>query len=200
MVTLEIISALLLLLNKIFVRKKKTIGWTFGIWGTIFVSLFFYLQMVWEHKGNLWIMVVYDIALFLLMVYGYMVASSVNNPKRKDFLKKWNLEFKLSVCFLTAGVCVFLLIKAITADMIFIQFLGTLCGLVGTLLLAFDKGLTNKIGWLCYVSMNLLVAYLMFKNNSYFFMTCQVISAIISFFGLTDELSKTSKKQTDSNP
>lgn len=193
MLQLEIISALLLLLNKIFLRtRNKIIGWMFGICGSIAVTLFFYLQMVLEHKGDLWIMVVYDFALFFLMVYGCLVSFSVTNPRRGNFLKKWNLVFKSIVVSITTIVCFLLLIQALTADLIFVQFLGALCGLLGTLLLAFNKNLTNKIGWVCYVFMNLFVAYLMFKKNSPFFMVCQIISAGISFLGLKDELQKVS--------
>lgn len=190
MLVLEVVSALLLLLNKIFVRKKKTIGWVFGILGTIMVTLFFYLQMVWEHKGNLWIMVVYDIALFFLMVYGYLVSSSVKNPPREAFLKKWNVVFKLIVVSITTLVCLIFLIQAITANLVFVQFFGALGGLVGTLLLAFHKSLTNKIGWICYLFAHLFVTYLMFKNDSVFFAICQIISAGISVLALRDEIGK----------
>ena len=74
MLTLQIVSALLLFLNKYFIRRKKAIGWIYGIIGAIVITIYFYLQMVWQHKANLWIMVVLDIALVILMSYGYIVA------------------------------------------------------------------------------------------------------------------------------
>lgn len=196
MFALEVVSALLLLLNKIFVRKKKTIGWVFGMFGTVMVTIYFYLQMVLENRGNLWIMVVYDVALFFLMIYGYLVSSSVKNPPRVAFLKKWNVVFKLIVVSITTVVCLIFLIQAITADLVFVQFLGALGGLIGTLLLAFHKSLTNKVGWMCYLFANLLIAYLMFEKDSMFFSVCQIISAGISVLALKDEIEKVSKIET----
>jgi len=188
MLILQVVSALLLLLNKFYVFKKRTIGWTFGILGTVTITAYFYLQMTLEHKLNLWIMIVYDVALFFLMIYGYLVSHSVKNIHLNEILKKWNVPFKVVVVSLTIMVCSFLLKKAITADLVVEQFLSAVGGLVGTLMLAFNKSLTNRIGWVTYFFTHLVVTYLMIKTNSPFIAICQVLSAIVSIFGFRREL------------
>ncbi|HRH30980.1 MAG TPA: nicotinamide mononucleotide transporter [Candidatus Paceibacterota bacterium] len=189
MLALQIISALLLLLNKYYVRKKKTIGWSLGIWGTVSITIYFYLQMVLQNKGNLWIMIVYDIALICLMIYGYLLSSSKNN-KLSNLLRKWNVVFKFVVSFVTIVVCVFLLIQAVSANLIVIQFLSAIGGLVGTLLLAFNTKSTNKIGWVVYFFTHLIVVYLMIETDSVFIAICQVFSAWVAVLGFRDELKK----------
>lgn len=190
MLLLQVTSALLLLLNKFYVFKKKTIGWTFGIWGTVAITIYFYLQMVLQDKGNLWIMVVYDCALLILMVYGYLLSSSAHNFGLSEVLKKWNLLFKIGVAAITITICLVLLFQALTANLIIIQFLSAAGGLIGTLLLAFNTKGTNTIGWIFYAMTHCLVTYLMFETGSPFIAICQIFSAIVAILGLINELRK----------
>jgi hypothetical protein len=190
MLLLQIVSALLFLLNKFYVYKKKTIGWIFGIFGTIVIAIYFYLQMIWQHRGNLWIMIVYDIALFFLMVYGYLVLSSIKNVQLNIFLKRWNLLFKIIVVLITFITCLILLFQAINEQLIFLQFFSTLGGLIGTLLLTFNKKSTNKIGWAVYFLTRLIITDLMLKTGSPFIAICQIFSAIVAIFGLKNEFKK----------
>lgn len=192
MIALQIISALLLLLNKIFVFKKKTIGWTFGIFGTIVISIYFYLQMVLEHKPDLWIMIVYDCALLVLMVYGYIVNHSNHQIKFKKTLVRYGVAFKVVVVSITTFVCLFLLAKAAGADKTLkvVQFLSAVFGLIGTLLLAFNTKISNCFGWVSYFFAHCFVTYLMLQTDSPFIAFCQVISAGVSYFGIKNELKK----------
>lgn len=192
MLVLQILSALLLLFNKIFVFKKKTIGWTFGILGTIVVTIYFYLQMVLENKLNLWVMIVYDCALFLLMVYGYLTTHSNEELRLRKSLMRYNLTFKIVVVTLTLLVCSFLVIRATNADtsLMVIQLFSAVFGLVGTLLLAFNTRVSNSFGWSSYFLAHCFVTYLMFNTGSPFIAFCQVISAGVSFFGIRNELKK----------
>ncbi len=196
MLLLQIISALLLLLNKFYVFKQKTIGWTFGIWGTVAITIYFYLQMILQNIGNLWIMIVYDIALLFLMIYGYLVSSSIKNKHLYGVLKKWNLVFKISVISVTSITCFILLIQAVTAKLVLVQFFSVLGGLLGTLLLAFNTRATNKTGWVTYFFTHCLVTYLMFETNSPFIAACQIFSAIVAVFGLRNELRKEQIQKT----
>ncbi len=192
MITLQIISALLLLLNKFFVFRKKTIGWTFGIWGTIAITLYFYLQMILLHKGDLWIMIVYDIALFFLMVYGYLISSSTTSIALKVWLKKHGLKIKKIIASVTTIVCLFLLYRASqTTSILVVQLLGAVTGLIGTLLLAINTNLSNKIGWISYFIAHCLVTYFAIKTDSPALAICQVASAIISLMGFWNELRTT---------
>ncbi len=188
MLVLQILSALLLLLNKFYVYKKKTIGWTFGIWGTVSITIYFYLQMVLQHKLNLWIMVVYDIALLFLMIYGYLVSSSFHNSFLSEKLKRWDLLFKSLVVSITGLVCLVLMIKAINAELVIVQFLSAVGGLIGTLLLAFHRKSLNKAGWVTYFLTHVLVTYLMFETGSPFIAICQILSAVVALLGLRNEL------------
>lgn len=190
MLVLQITSALLLLLNKYFLFKKKTIGWTFGIWGTVAITIYFYLQMVLQNKGNLWILVVYDCALLVLMVYGYLLSSSAHNFGLSEVLKKWNLVFKIGVTTITIAICIVLLSQALTANLIVIQFLSAAGGLIGTLLLAFNTKGTNTVGWIFYAMTHCLVTYLMWETGSPFIAICQIPSAIVALLGLKNELRK----------
>jgi hypothetical protein len=147
MLILQILSALLLFLNKFYVRRKKAIGWVYGILGAIVVTVYFYLQMVLQHQSNLWIMVVMDIALVILMTYGYIVNRSKKGDRFKDLLKKWNVLFKTIVIIVTILVCGLFLVEAISSSLVILQFVFAVGSLSGTLLLAFDKRLTNIIGW-----------------------------------------------------
>lgn len=190
MILLQIISALLLLLNKYYVFKKKTIGWTFGILGTVAITIYFYLQMIWEDKGNLWILVVYDCALLVLMIYGYLLSSTAHNFGLSKVLKKWNLVFKIGVAAITITICLVLLFQALTANLIVIQFLSAIGGLIGTLLLAFNNKGTNILGWILYAVTHCIVTYLMWETGSPFIAICQIFSAIIAILGLKNELRK----------
>lgn len=191
MVFLQILSALLLLLNKIFVRRKKTIGWVFGIWGTVAITIYFYLQMKLGLQENLWIMVVYDISLIFLMIYGYIVSSSHTSEKRKQLIKKWNVHFKITVVSITIIVCAYFLYSAITAQLVFIQFLSAVGGLAGTLLLAFNRPSTNMIGWVFYFITHSIVTYLMFETGSPAIALCQIFSAWVALLGFIDEVRET---------
>ncbi|MCE9585527.1 nicotinamide mononucleotide transporter [Candidatus Nomurabacteria bacterium] len=187
MLALQIISALLLLLNKYFVFKKKTIGWSLGILGTITITIYFYLQMVLEDRGNLWIMVVYDVALIFIMIYGYLVSSSVKKHNLNKVLKKWNLIFKIVIFTITTVVCIFFLIQAINENLVLIQFFSVLGGLVGTIFLALNKKTVNIIGWISYLFTHLLVTYLMIETGSPFIAICQIFSAAVAFAGMRNE-------------
>lgn len=187
MLVLQIFSALLLLFNKVFVYKKKTIGWILGILGAVFVTIYFYFQMLLQHNLNLWIMIIYDIALFFLMVYGCLVSTSKQNPKLHSFLEKNGLTFKIIVATLTIAVCSYLLIEAMLAKIIVVQFFSALGGLVGTLLLALHKKTTNKIGWVVYFITHIITTYLMFKTDSPFIAWCQIASAIVSVLAFVKE-------------
>jgi hypothetical protein len=189
MLLLQILSALLLLLNKFFVFQKKTIGWILGMFGTIAITIYFYIQMTFENKGNFWIMIVYDIALFFLMAFGYIIALSKNNAVINSLLQKWSVPFKVITVTITVGVCSFLLLQALTANLVIIQFLSSVGGLMGTLFLAFNTRTTNQVGWVFYCFTHCIVTYLFFKTDSPFLAVCQIGSAIISVFGLYNEVS-----------
>ncbi len=187
MLLLQVASALLLLFNKWFVYKKKPIGWVLGMWGTLAISLYFYFQMIFEDKLNLWIMIVYDIALFCVMAYGYVISHSVKKVHLNKFLQKYGLPFKVGIVSFTITVCTYLFLQ-ISADFVVEQFLSALGGMCGTLLLAFNKRLTNKIGWIFYFFTHLVVTCLMLKTNSPFIAVCQILSAIVSVLGLIREM------------
>lgn len=189
MLLLQVLSALLLLLNKFFVFQKKTIGWILGMFGTVAITIYFYIQMTFEHKGNFWIMIVYDIALFFLMMFGYIISLSKANVILNNKLKKWNVPFKVVTVTITICVCFFLLLQALTANLVMIQFLSSFGGLMGTLFLAFNTRKTNQIGWVFYCITHCIVTYLFFKTDSPFLAVCQIASAIISVFGLHNEIS-----------
>lgn len=197
MLVLQVLSALLLLLNKYFVRKNKAIGWILGIVGTLCITAYFYLQMIFDPEKNLWIMVIYDLALVVLMVYGYLVARSKKDERMMKLLLKQNFAIKLPVIGLTIVVCVYLLIQAITAQLIVVQFLSAVGGLTGTLLVAFKKRKTNMFGWAVYFITHLLVTYLMLKTDSPFIAACQIFSAWVAILGFRDEVQngKKSKKE-----
>ncbi len=188
MLALQILSAILLLLNKYFVFKRKTIGWTFGIWGTIAITIYFYLQMILEDRGNLWIMIVYDVALLFLMSYGYFVSISDTSIRLREMFKKYSLLFKIAVVSITFIVCLGLLVQAINANLVIIQFLSAVGGLAGALLLAFNKRISSIAGWVFYFFTHLIVVYLMLETGSPWIATCQVLSAIISIAGFKKEL------------
>lgn len=192
MLVLQILSALLLLFNKIFVFKKKTIGWTFGIFGVIVITIYFYLQMILEHKPDLWIMIVYDCALFVLMVYGYIVTHSNEQVKLRKTLLRYGVAFKAIVVSITTFVCLFLLAKAAGADKMLkvVQFFSAIFGLIGTLLLAFNTRISNCFGWVSYFLAHCFVTYLMLQTDSPFIAFCQIVSAGVSYFGIKNELRK----------
>lgn len=190
MLALQIISALLLFFNKFFVRRKKPIGWIFGILGAIVITIYFYLQMVLQNKPNLWIMIVLDIALVFLMSYGYMIASSKENSNVKKLLKEWNVLFKGFVVVITIFVCSLFLIKAIASTLVVTQFLFAVGSMFGTLLLAFDKKVTNIIGWYLYFMAHVILTYTMFKTDSPVLALFQILSAIIAIEGVYKEIKK----------
>lgn len=190
MLVLQIFSALLLFLNKYYVRKKKAIGWIFGVLGAIVITIYFYLQMKLQHKANLWIMVVLDIALVVLMTYGYLIARAKDGNRIKDLLKKWNVLFKGIVLIVTVFVCVLLLIQAITAQLVVIQFIFAVTSLFGTLLLAFDKKVSNITGWILYLIGHSACTYLMFKTDSPIIAIFQILSALVAIDGIVREVRK----------
>ncbi len=190
MLLLQLTSAILLLLNKYFVFRKKTVGWIYGIWGTIAITVYFYLQMVYEHKYNLWIMVVYDVALVFFMLYGYAISHSENNVRFRNTLKKYGFVFKLIIAVIAIVVCTIMLVQAINSNLVITQFLSVIGGLSGTLLLAVNKKQTNKIGWIVYFITHCIVTYLMIMTDSPAIAVCQVFSAIVALLGFRDESKK----------
>lgn len=187
----EIFSASLLLLNKLFlVWYSKVLGWICGIIGIISLSLFLYLQMVLEHKTNLWIMIVSNLSSSILMFYGLLIVLASNKSLLKVKLEEWNLVLKFIVITLTIIVCVFLLIKVITADLVVIQFILSTTSLLGTLSLAFNRKTTNIIGWVLYAITNILSAYVMFKINSPIVFWGQILSIPFAGYGIILESKK----------
>ncbi|MFA7315724.1 MAG: nicotinamide mononucleotide transporter [Candidatus Paceibacterota bacterium] len=188
MVVIQFLAALLLFLNKFYVRRKKAIGWIYGIIGAAVITLYFYLQMVLQHKANLWIMVVLDIALIVLMTYGYLIARSKEGDRLKGFLKEWNVLFKGIVLVITIFVCSLFLIEAIASTLVLTQFLFAVGSLFGTLLLAFNKKVTNIIGWVLYFVAHVILTYTMFKTDSPILAVFQILSALIAIDGISKEL------------
>jgi len=190
MLVLQLLSALLLFLNKFYVRRKKAIGWIYGIIGAAVITLYFYLQMVLQHKANFWIMVVLNIALVVLMTYGYLIARSKEGDRLKSLLKKWNVLFKGIVLVITVSVCSLFLIEALTSTLVLTQFLFAVGSLFGTLLLAFDKRITNSIGWGLYFVAHVILTYTMFKTDSPILAVFQILSALIAIEGIYKEFKK----------
>lgn len=180
MLVLQILSALLLLLNKFYLRKKNPIGWLYGIFGATIIAIYFYLQMVLENKPNLWILVVFDIALIVLMFYGYLVAKTSSLKKLQTIFKKFGLLFKVLVIFLSICVSAFLFIQSSRSTLVFSQFIFASATLFGALLLAFDKKKTNIIGWFLYFISHVLCVDLMIKTDSYIIAVFQILSAFIA--------------------
>lgn len=190
MLTIQIISAILLLLNKIYLRQKKAISWIYGIVGMIMLAVYFYLQMILQHKENLWILIVLNIALVALMSYGYLVAMAENSHNLKRILKNWNIIFKIIVIIITISVCSLLLVKAINSQLVIAQFIFAVTVLVGTLLLALNKKITNIYGWALYFIAHTVCTYIMLKTNSPVIAGIQMVSAFIALDGIRAELKK----------
>lgn len=187
MLILQIISATLLLLNKFYVQKKNVIGWAYGILGTIAIALYFYFQMIVQHKTNLWIMVMFNIVLVPLMSYGYFVARTKKDSLWAKRLRKYNVPFKFLVMVITISVCSVFLVKAIVSQLIILQFIFACTLLFGTLLLAFDTNLTNIAGWILYFIGPCILTYVMIKTDSYIIAILQVMSAGIAIKGIYNE-------------
>lgn len=190
MFLLQLCSALLLFLNKYFVLKGKAIGWIYGALGAAVITIYFYLQMVFEHKSHLWIMVVFDIALIVNMMYGYFMASSIEGSVTQDFLKKWNIPIKAVVLIVSLSVCLMLLIQALSAHLVINQFFFAVASLFGTLLLAFRKKVTNIIGWGLYFIGHCIITDVMFKTGSPVIAVFQIISGGVALWAIRKELKK----------
>ncbi len=190
MLTLQIISALLLLLNKYYLRKNNSIGWIYGIFGATIVNIYFYLQMVLENKSSLWILIIFDFALIILMVYGYLVAKTNSYKNLQAFFKRFGLLFKIVVVILSISVSAFLFVQSSRSALIFSQFVFASTALFGTLLLAFGKRKTNIIGWFLYFISHTLCIDLMIKIDSYVIAVFQVLSALIAIDSMYREYKK----------
>ena len=185
MLVLQIISALLLFLNKYYVRREKAIGWIYGILGAIAITIYFYFQMILQHKENLWIMVVLDIALVFLMSYGYLIAA-----EKKGIFKKWNVLVKAIIVSITIFVCMLLLFEALTSKLVLVQFFFAITLMFGTLLLAFKKKTTNIIGWVLYLVASIICTYIMIKTDSYIIAFFQILSGLVAIDGIVKETKK----------
>ena len=190
MLLLQILSAVLFFLNKIYVRQKKAIGWIYGIIGAIVITIYFYLQMILQHKANLWIMIVLDIALVFLMLYGYLVAKSKKGTKFKEYLEKRNLLFKSIIVAIIIFVCTLLLIEAITSQLVIIQFFFAILTMFGTLFLALDKKIPNIAGWIFLFIAHVICTYIMFKTDSPIIAVFQILSALVALDGIRKELER----------
>ena len=130
---LQIISAILLLLNKIFlIKSPKWLGWVCGILGVIFINIF-YFRIIAEQKSNLWIMIVSNSALIFLMFYGLLVVLIKGKKILENLLEKYNIFFKIVVISITFIICIFLFIKLIKAELVIVQFIYSASVLFGTL-------------------------------------------------------------------
>ena len=191
MIVFEIFCAILLLFNKIFLfsrkAKKKTIGWIFGIVGVFFTAIYFYRRIQIEHEPKFWVSVIYNIAAFFIMGYGYLVSTSLNKKKLHDFLERYDIFFKVTIVLIALGISVYLVYEAIQANLVILQFCSSIGGFAGTLLLALHRKKTNKIGWVCYFFTHLNSMYLMYIVHSRYYAIGQVISAVISVFAFLRE-------------
>lgn len=187
MFVLQLLSALLLFLNKFYIRRKKPIGWVFGIVGAIIIAIYFYLQMILQNK-NLWILVIHVIALVALQTYGYFIARSKEGGELKTILKKWDKLFKGIVLVITIFFCLMFLIEALAATLVLTQFVFAVFTLFGTLLLALDKRVMDIIGWGLYFISHVILTYTMFKTDSPILAVFQILSALIAIEGMYKEV------------
>jgi hypothetical protein len=184
MFLLQASSSLVLLLNKWLVYKDQPNGWLYGITGAIVISGYFYLQMIWQHQPNLWIMIVYDIALVIIMGYGYAVAKSTTGGWWHTALLRWNVRLKVFVAFTALSVCSFLFYEAVAANLVLLQFLTASGGLLGSLCLAFKKRTANLMGWSLYVMAHCTCVMLALQTSSPILAITQVASGIIAVMGI----------------
>jgi len=91
---------------------------------------------------------------------------------------------------LTIIVCVILLIEAIAAKLVIVQFVFMVTALCATLLLAFDNKVTNIIGWILYIVGHILCTYIMHETDSPWIAVFQLLSIPVAIAGIQKELRK----------
>lgn len=159
--------------------------------GAVVIIIYFYLQMKYAHAPDFWIMIVYDCALFVLMLYGYLIVShSTHTEKLRSVLQKWNLPFKIIVSVFTSVICTYILVTGVHSSLQNAQFLSAIFGLIGTLLLAFNTKRSNIAGWICYLLAHSMVTYFTFQTGFYVIAVSQILSGVVSFFGIKNELRR----------
>ncbi len=156
----------------------RSFGWMSGIIGVILSTIYFLVK-----PQNFEVMKVYNYALFILLLYGYLIskAEESNNLKTTKFLKKWEMELKILVITITAIACRDILIQEKPSSIVSTQFYTAVTGLIGTLLLSLKK---DSLGWFLYFVTHLLSAYAMYQTDSFVISAFQGISSVIAFFGI----------------
>jgi hypothetical protein len=186
--SLELLASILLFTNKIYVRKGRPLGWLLGIAGTSVMDVYFILLM--QKTGlDLWIAFIYQIALAILMLFGYLVAlqeTSTNQLLRRR-IQTISLPFKSFVVFLTISFAAYLLYSTFGKPLVWEQFWMTFFGMLAFLLLAFRKRLTNILGWAVILLAHISAIALMLPAGGYVVCFFQMISSIIAIQGIIQE-------------
>ncbi len=216
MIELQIISSILLLLQKIFMILKEDIiskssflkkltsilpinawAWIVGIFGIIALSACLYLQTIIENRSDLWIMVFSNSASAPIMCYALLVVLAKEGSSWKGFLEKWNITFKIIMIILTISVCIMLFIRAFTVDLdvlsvkqrvsLILQLALSATSLLGTLFLAFNKRKSSMTGWGLYAVTHVMSATVMFMVGSPILGVCQIASIPFAYIGIMQQ-------------
>lgn len=185
---LELLASTLLFTNKIYVRKGYPVGWLLGIAGTAIMDVYFFLLMQ-ETGLDLWIAFIYQIALAILMLFGYLVAlqETSSNQLLRRRIQTISLPFKSFVVFLTISFAAYLLYSTFGKRLVWEQFWMTFFGMLAFLLLAFRKRITNILGWIVILFAHGSAIALMAPAGGYVVCFFQLISSVIAVQGIVQE-------------
>jgi|GEM_PF-4945801 len=195
LLVLQVLSGAFFFLNKLFLLLKKPIGWICGIAGASIIIVYFYCQMIWQDRPNLWILIILDFALIFLNSYGYvtdpakrttMLGKVLAKPVLSLIVKAVVIKLSLSVCFLvlTKGL------HSAESRLEVLQFAAAVLFLLGTLLRAFNTRKTNSAGWLMYFLAHMPFMYVLYMTGSPPLVFFQALSLVVALLGICSERKK----------
>lgn len=157
---LEIIVASLYFINKIFLSLEKKTGWIVGFLAALTASIYF-LNL------KLYILVVLEVGYLFLMAFGFL-----------NFGKKSGLDLYVNIIMV-----IVMLILLINIDETGVpEFIVSIAFIMAIHALAKHRW---HLGWILFIFSHLLMAYITYSKNQYFFCIMQLASIGIAFFALS---------------
>lgn len=161
--TFQILSSVFGFTNKVLLFFNKRIGWVAGLLAGLFFVVYFFLI-----GFNVYAIV--QIGFSLLMLYGYFSYKSISHSQR---------TLATTILSIIAIVVTVLTFKG---NLTILEAVSALLASWGTYFLASKK---PKKGWVSYLIAHIILIYLTFIKQQYFFVFFQFASAIVSVLAIS---------------
>ncbi len=179
-IIIQFTGSVALYYNKRHVRDQTPSGWLLAIVGLLILAI-----PVWQK--HFYVAFASHMGMALLAIYGYAVAIKAIHKLKKSI----DIALKICVVTLTLCMCGYLAYATWTmSNFTVMQLIQSGSGLLGSLLLAFNKPKMSKFGWSSYILSHAASSTYMFQSELYIISFFQVLSIFVAI----DALKNLNKK------